>query len=96
MLFVGVAKLLSLSFAVLFLEFSGYMKKYCTRIITSKVPLNADNINFAKLNLGSSRKKPAPAILESIYICVIAKMQADKSAANVVGDTPITDLNREL
>ncbi len=68
MLFADTENLLSLSFAVLFFEFSGYMKKYCTRIITSKVPLNADNMNFAKLNLGSSKKKPAPAILESIYI----------------------------
>jgi hypothetical protein len=92
-LFVGPDNLLSLSFAVLFMEFSGYMKKYYTSIITSNEPLKADNMNLARLNLGSSKKKPAPAMLESIYICVIAKIEADKSAANVAGDTPITDLN---
>jgi len=60
-------------------------------MIVSKVPLKPESRSLAKFSLGSVRKKPAPAMLESIYIYVRASNEALRSTAIVVGETPITD-----
>ena len=60
-------------------------------MMVSKVPLKPESKSLAKFSLGSVRKKPAPAILESICIYVRARTDAVRSTAIVVGDTPITD-----
>ena len=59
--------------------------------MASKVPLKVQSKNLAKFSLGSVKKKPAPAINESIYIWVKASIEAVRSTAIVVGETPITD-----
>ena len=48
------------------------------------------------LSLGSNKKNPAPAINESIYICIIAQKDAVKSIAHESGETPETCFRLKL
>ena len=56
----------------------------------SNVALINESKNFAMLSLGSNKKNPAPAVHESIYICIRAQKDAVKSTAHASGETPVT------